>query len=162
MSNSLPSLNFDNNGSAYWQKPVPWSQRSQEIRVDVPVSVVWKVRGKKSVPSQQPDYILVFQCLTSKGRELIRVSLVAEGGSCIMDELVKPDNKILDYLTSFSGITKKILNPITTKLQDVQQQLKMLLPPDAVLVGHSLDLDLRALKVSTRFRADPLQCQCLL
>ncbi|XP_077616662.1 RNA exonuclease 5 [Crocuta crocuta] len=86
-------------------------------------------------------------CLTSKGRELTRISLVAEGGCCVMDELVKPDNKILDYLTSFSGITKKILNPVTTKLKDVQRQLKALLPPDAVLVGHSLDLDLRALKM---------------
>ncbi|XP_012661123.1 RNA exonuclease 5 [Otolemur garnettii] len=86
-------------------------------------------------------------CLTSKGRELTRISLVTEGGCCIMDELVKPDNKILDYLTSFSGITKKILNPVTTKLKDVQRQLKALLPPDAVLVGHSLDLDLRALKM---------------
>ncbi|XP_037670585.1 RNA exonuclease 5 isoform X3 [Choloepus didactylus] len=86
-------------------------------------------------------------CLTSKGRELTHISLVAEGGCCVMDELVKPDNKILDYLTSFSGITKKILNPVTTKLKDVQRQLKALLPPDAVLVGHSLDLDLRALKM---------------
>ncbi|XP_036680614.1 RNA exonuclease 5 isoform X4 [Balaenoptera musculus] len=86
-------------------------------------------------------------CLTSKGRELTRISLVAEGGCCVMDELVKPDNKIVDYLTSFSGITKKILNPVTTTLKDVQRQLKALLPPDAVLVGHSLDLDLRALKM---------------
>uniref|UniRef100_A0A667HJK1 RNA exonuclease 5 n=1 Tax=Lynx canadensis TaxID=61383 RepID=A0A667HJK1_LYNCA len=86
-------------------------------------------------------------CLTSKGRELTRISLVAEGGCCVMDELVKPDNKVLDYLTSFSGITKKILNPVTTKLKDVQRQLKALLPPDAVLVGHSLGLDLRALKM---------------
>ncbi|XP_058425874.1 RNA exonuclease 5 isoform X3 [Diceros bicornis minor] len=86
-------------------------------------------------------------CLTSKGRELTRISLVAEGGCCVMDELVKPDNKILDYLTSFSGITKKILNPVATKLKDVQRQLKALLPPDAVLVGHSLDFDLKALKM---------------
>ncbi|XP_012500446.1 PREDICTED: putative RNA exonuclease NEF-sp isoform X2 [Propithecus coquereli] len=86
-------------------------------------------------------------CLTSKGRELTRISLVAEGGCCVMDELVKPDNKILDYLTSFSGITKKTLNPVTTKLKDVQKRLKALLPPDAVLVGHSLDLYLRALKM---------------
>ncbi|XP_006153348.1 RNA exonuclease 5 isoform X2 [Tupaia chinensis] len=93
-------------------------------------------------------------CLTSKGRELTRISVVAEGGCCVMDELVKPDNKILDYLTSFSGITKKILNPVTTKLKDVQRRLKALLPPDAVLVGHSLDLDLRALKMIHPFVID--------
>ncbi|KAB0406290.1 hypothetical protein E2I00_011458, partial [Balaenoptera physalus] len=86
-------------------------------------------------------------CLTSKGRELTRISLVAEGGCCVTDELVKPDNKIVDYLTSFSGITKKILNTVTPTVKDVQRQLKALLPPDAVLVGHSLDLDLRALKM---------------
>ncbi|KAL1774235.1 RNA exonuclease NEF-sp isoform X1 [Sigmodon hispidus] len=86
-------------------------------------------------------------CLTSKGRELTRISLVNEGGHCVMDELVKPDFKILDYLTSFSGITKKILNPVTTTLKDVQELLRQLLPPDAVLVGHSLDLDLRVLKM---------------
>ncbi|XP_012320110.2 RNA exonuclease 5 isoform X3 [Aotus nancymaae] len=86
-------------------------------------------------------------CLTSKGRVLMRISLVSEGGCCVMDKLVKPENKILDHLSSFSGITNKILNPVTTKLKDVQRQLKALLPPDAVLVGHSLDLDLRALKM---------------
>jgi RNA exonuclease 1 len=57
-----------------------------------------------------------------------------------------PDHFSL-FIESFSGITKMILNPVTTKLKDVQKQLKALLPPDAVLVGHSLDLDLRALKV---------------
>ncbi|XP_027265992.1 RNA exonuclease 5 isoform X5 [Cricetulus griseus] len=87
-------------------------------------------------------------CLTSKGRELTHISLVAEGGHCIMDELVKPDFKILNYLTSFSGITKKILNPVTTKLKDVQKLLRKLLPPDAVLVGHSLDSDLRVLQIA--------------
>ncbi|XP_063082702.1 RNA exonuclease 5 isoform X2 [Cavia porcellus] len=86
-------------------------------------------------------------CLTSKGKEITRISLVAEGGCCIMDELVKPDDKIVDYLTSSSGITKTILNSVTTKLKDVQRQLRALLPPDAVLVGHLLDLDLRALRM---------------
>ena len=40
-----------------------------------------------------------------------------------------------------------MLQPITTTLRDVQSKLKELLPRDAVLVGHSLDNDLRALKV---------------
>ncbi|CAO2583035.1 RNA exonuclease 5, partial [Lemmus lemmus] len=86
-------------------------------------------------------------CLTSNGKELTHISLVAEGGHCIVDELVKPDFKILDSFSSFSGITKKILNPVPTKLKDVQTLLRQLLPPDAVLVGHSLNLDLRILKM---------------
>ncbi|XP_038182277.1 RNA exonuclease 5 isoform X2 [Arvicola amphibius] len=101
-----------------------------------------------SITDNSPLFGLSCQmCLTSKGRELTRISLVAEGGHCIMDELVKPEFKIMDSFTSFSGITKKILNPVPTELKDVQNLLRQLLPPDAVLVGHSLDLDLKVLKM---------------
>ncbi|OCT61617.1 RNA exonuclease 5 [Xenopus laevis] len=86
-------------------------------------------------------------CLTDKGSELTRISLVDANGSCIMDELVKPDNIIRDYMTRFSGITRKLLLPVKMKLKDVQHKLKSLLPPNAVLVGHSLDNDLRALQM---------------
>ncbi|XP_038182309.1 RNA exonuclease 5 isoform X5 [Arvicola amphibius] len=102
-----------------------------------------------SITDNSPLFGLSCQmCLTSKGRELTRISLVAEGGHCIMDELVKPEFKIMDSFTSFSGITKKILNPVPTELKDVQNLLRQLLPPDAVLVGHSLDLDLKVLKIA--------------
>ncbi|XP_048465471.1 RNA exonuclease 5-like isoform X2 [Rhincodon typus] len=86
-------------------------------------------------------------CLTTKGNELTRVCVVNADGSCLMDELVKPDNPILNYLTRFSGITKKMLMPVKTKLGDVQAKLKKILPNDAVLVGHSLNNDLNALKM---------------
>lgn len=40
-----------------------------------------------------------------------------------------------------------MLENVTTTLGDVQKRLIALLPPDAILLGHSLENDLRALKV---------------
>uniref|UniRef100_A0A672YIQ4 Exonuclease domain-containing protein n=1 Tax=Sphaeramia orbicularis TaxID=375764 RepID=A0A672YIQ4_9TELE len=93
-------------------------------------------------------------CLTAKGNELSRVSLVDSSGKCLLDELVKPPNRILNYLTKFSGITAEMLRPIKMTLRDVQQKLRDLLPRDAVLVGHSLHCDLRALKMIHRHVID--------
>ncbi|XP_050972141.1 RNA exonuclease 5-like isoform X2 [Labeo rohita] len=84
-------------------------------------------------------------CLTCAGSEVTRVALVDDSGRCVLDELIKPPNPIIDYLTKFSGVTREMLAPVSTRLSDVQSKLLQLLPPDAVLVGHSLDGDLRAL-----------------
>uniref|UniRef100_A0A8C3XQW8 RNA exonuclease 5 n=1 Tax=Chelydra serpentina TaxID=8475 RepID=A0A8C3XQW8_CHESE len=86
-------------------------------------------------------------CLTEKGNEVTRVSLVDAEGRCIMDDLIKPETQILNYLTRYSGITRKILLPVKTKLPEIQDKLKKLLPRDAVLVGHSLNADLHALQM---------------
>ncbi|TRY86197.1 hypothetical protein DNTS_030237 [Danionella cerebrum] len=87
------------------------------------------------------------ECVTRAGPEVTRVALVDSTGECLLDELVKPHNPILNYCTRFSGITPAILDPVTTRLAEVQTRLLELLPRDAVLVGHSLDSDLRALHI---------------
>lgn len=99
-----------------------------------------------SVTDSSPLYGLDCEmCLTSAGQEVTRVALVDASGRCVLDELIKPLNPIINYCTEFSGVTRAMLSPVCTRLSDVQALLLQLLPPDAVLVGHSLDGDLRAL-----------------
>lgn len=87
-------------------------------------------------------------CMTDEeGHELTRISVVDEAMNVIYDTLVKPDHTIVDYLTKYSGITKGMLSGVTTTLEQVQHALKQVLPPDAILCGHSLNFDLRALKM---------------
>lgn len=86
-------------------------------------------------------------CLTNAGSELTRISVVNEKLEVIYESLVKPYNDITDYLTRFSGITKSLLNNVTKRLQDVQNDLRTILPPDAILVGQSLNTDMHALKM---------------
>lgn len=87
-------------------------------------------------------------CITTAGiPELTRITMVDEDFQVIIDTLVKPDNEITDYLTQYSGITKKMLENITTKLKDVQNKIRHELPPDAILIGQSLGSDLHALRM---------------
>jgi len=68
----------------------------------------------------------------------------------IYDELVKPEKNILDYLTRFSGITAEKLFGVTRTLGQVQQDMLALFEQHdttPILLGHSLESDLRALKI---------------
>ena len=77
-------------------------------------------------------------CLTTSGRnELTRISVVNERMEQMYHSLVMPPNPIINYLTRYSGITKEMLEGVTTTLEDVQAELRRILPPDCILVGQA-------------------------
>lgn len=79
---------------------------------------------------------------------LTRISLLDWTGAVLIDEFVKPALPIVDYLTPYSGITPAHLAGVTTTLSDIQARLLPLLSPHTILVGHSLESDLTALKLT--------------
>uniref|UniRef100_A0AC35TMZ1 Exonuclease domain-containing protein n=1 Tax=Rhabditophanes sp. KR3021 TaxID=114890 RepID=A0AC35TMZ1_9BILA len=85
---------------------------------------------------------------------LARVALISETGQVILDTLVKPEAKVINYLTQYSGIEPGMLDQVHVTLQHVQQFLIKFLPPDAILVGHTVNCDLDALGLYHPYVAD--------
>ncbi|KAJ6644311.1 Muskelin [Pseudolycoriella hygida] len=103
----------------------------------------------RPVTSSSPMFGLDCEmCFTSAGcNEVTRISVVNERYESIYETLVLPKNKIVNYLTPYSGITAEMMSNVTKSLDEVQRDLQKLLPPDAILVGQSLNCDLHAMKM---------------
>ncbi|KZT50721.1 hypothetical protein CALCODRAFT_461393 [Calocera cornea HHB12733] len=94
-------------------------------------------------------------CETTAGQELARVSIIDGATNAeIYDTMVMPEHAITDYQTRYSGVTEAKLKGVTTTLADVQQHLLTLLHPDTILLGHSLENDLKVLKLCHPRNAD--------
>jgi DNA polymerase III epsilon subunit-like protein len=89
--------------------------------------------------------------------ELARVSVTMFNGryfddarsisTVVLDELVKPCRNVLDYITEYSGISAIMLEDIDTRIEDIQVRLLAMIDEDDIIVGHSLENDLRALRL---------------
>ncbi|KAF1842645.1 uncharacterized protein K460DRAFT_407041 [Cucurbitaria berberidis CBS 394.84] len=103
-------------------------------------------------------HIISVDCEMCKAEDdqlvLTRISLIDWDGSVVLDKLVKPDVTIKDYLTQWSGITATMLEHVTTTLADIQTELLKLVTPCTILIGHSLNSDLNALKMTHPFIID--------
>lgn len=86
-------------------------------------------------------------CYTVKGLELTRVTMVDSDCKTVYESLVKPLNAIIDYNTSFSGITKEQMERTSTSILQVQANILHLCNSKTILIGHSLESDMKALKI---------------
>ncbi|XP_070564395.1 RNA exonuclease 1 homolog isoform X2 [Ptychodera flava] len=116
---------------------------------------LWKKRTGGMIESRysccqgdvQSKGCCVCKCYTTIGLELTRVTVTDEKCEEVYDTLVKPVNPIIDYNTRFSGITEEDLKSVSTILHDVQAVLLNKFSADTILIGHSLESDLLALKM---------------
>lgn len=86
-------------------------------------------------------------CECESGKVLTRVSLIDFNENVLIDEYVKPDEPITNYLTQYSGITEELLENVTTTLKDVQNKILGILSSKNILIGHSIENDLNVLKL---------------
>ncbi|CAO2641425.1 RNA exonuclease 1 homolog [Lemmus lemmus] len=105
---------------------------------------------QKELPDDAHAGVFALDCemsYTTYGLELTRVTVVDTDMQVVYDTFVKPDNEVVDYNTRFSGVTEADLVDTSITLRDVQAVLLSMFSADTILIGHSLESDLLALKV---------------
>ncbi|PIA27135.1 hypothetical protein AQUCO_08300076v1 [Aquilegia coerulea] len=78
---------------------------------------------------------------------VVQVCVVDKNMEVKLNELVNPNKAVADYRAEITGISAKDLEGVTYSLANIQKKLKKLLRHGTILVGHSLNNDLRALKL---------------
>ncbi|TXG59374.1 hypothetical protein EZV62_013947 [Acer yangbiense] len=78
---------------------------------------------------------------------LVKVCVVDRKLEVIINELVNPQKAVADYRSEITGVSADDLVGVTRSLADIQKRMKKLLSHGAILVGHSLNNDLQALKL---------------
>ena len=85
-----------------------------------------------------------------RGGELAKVTVLDHEGKVCYETLVQPPVQIGDYNTKYSGITPQMLQGVATGLGDVQDDLVKMISAKDIIIGHSLNCDLKALHLAHR------------
>ena len=102
----------------------------------------------KDEPSHR---VLALDCemiYTTQGIELARLSVVNTFREAVLDVIVQVKGSVIDYNTRWSGIESQTYASVNkVSLEEAQNRLIELMGPQTALAGHSLENDLKALRI---------------
>ncbi|VDD90975.1 unnamed protein product [Enterobius vermicularis] len=105
----------------------------------------------KSDPRSRRVYALDCEMVyTTRGLCLARISVVDIKDELALDILVRPRYPIVDCNTRFSGLTKEQLEKAEYSFEKAQERLFELVNAETILIGHSLESDLKAMRLVHR------------
>ncbi|KAI6174623.1 RNA exonuclease 1-like protein [Aphelenchoides bicaudatus] len=87
---------------------------------------------------------------TTWGISLARLTMVDWNDELVLDVLVKPKETIIDCNTKFSGLTIDVLENAECDLEKARRKLFEFVNSETILIGHSLESDLRSLRLVHR------------
>ena len=87
---------------------------------------------------------------TPFGSELARITVVDGQARVVLESLVRPRGRVVDFRTKYSGLNRTVMAGAKDSLECVRTKLLAVLAASTVLVGHSIENDLRALKLLHR------------
>ncbi|KAI3656534.1 hypothetical protein MP638_003486 [Amoeboaphelidium occidentale] len=107
--------------------------------------------SQSSIGNRERYQLIAMDCemgYTTHGSELLRLSAVNERLETILDVFVHPVGEIIDYNTRWSGIDEESFNKAEKiSITEARRRLSDLMDSDTVFVGHSLESDLKALRL---------------
>lgn len=87
---------------------------------------------------------------TSLGPAVARLSVVDYRGEKILDEIIKPPGELLDTNFRFSGLGENEVLNAKLNLAGAQERFFELINRDSILIGHSLESDLKSMRIVHR------------
>lgn len=125
------------------------SESKSSAGYEVLESLYLKARGDRSIEPLRLCAIDCEMCETAEGLCLTRFTLICPDHGALIDCLIKPREKIVNYWTEFSGISEADLENVTSTIGDLHRLLASynIIDGKTIIVGHSLESDLKAARL---------------
>ncbi|CAI5455635.1 unnamed protein product [Caenorhabditis angaria] len=98
-------------------------------------------------PRSKGVYAIDCEMVYTKSGPAARMSMVNFNGDLVLDMIVKPPTEVIDANTEFSGLTIEQVNEAKGTLEKCRQKMFEFINAESILIGHSLESDLKALRI---------------